>query len=449
MEPTVSHRARNPYRALPLLLFAAPIGAATYTVTTASDAGPGSLRAAITNANVHFGTDLIRFAIPGAGVHTIRPLSELPALEEAVTIDGYTQPGSRANTRRTGTDAVIAIELSGENAPGGARGLTISQKGCTVRGLAINRFREATVGSGGGVAIDSEANGELIAGNFIGTDPTGTAALGNSEGIWLFGSASRVGGTAPADRNIVSGSQNAVGIRVGGDINLIQGNLIGTDASGLEPIPNAGAGVFVQEGSSHFVGGTAPGSGNVVAFNGNEGVSTSPGTVAAILGNSVFENFPSRGIGGIDVGYDGLSPNDACDADSGVKNRQNFPVLASAVSSEGALDVAFTLESAPSLTYRVEFFASEACEDSGYGQGRFYLGAVDVLAAGGCSVAATAHLNVCLSGDFVVTATATDPSGNTSEFSACRALEIGANTACPRRIVPVAAPPPVRVRSRG
>jgi hypothetical protein len=164
-------------------------------------------------------------------------------------------------------------------------------------------------------------------------------------------------------------------------------------------------------------------------FNRNGGVVTAPGAGAAILGNAIFGNLASRGIGGIDIGYDGLSPNDACDADSGDENRQNFPALTSAVSSEGAVDVAFTLESAPNRTYRIEFFASEACDDSGYGQGRFYLGAVNVATAG-CSAAATAHLDVCLTGEFVVTATATDPDGNTSEFSACRALVAGANAAC-------------------
>ena len=111
-----------------------------------------------------------------------------------------------------------------------------------------------------------------------------------------------------------------------------------------------GSGVFVEAGSNHFIGGTAPGSGNVIAFNRNGGVVTSPGAEVAILGNSIFDNLAGAALGGIDLGYDGLSPNDACDADAGVDNRQNFPVLASAVSSEGALDVAFTLESAPNRT---------------------------------------------------------------------------------------------------
>ena len=446
---TMDLRSRS--RFLPVfLLLAAPLPAATYVVTTNSDAGPGSLRAAISNANDHPGADSIVFSIPGAGVHTIRLRSELPAFKDTLTVDGYTQPGSRPNTLFDGDDAVITIELSGEDAPGGTRGLVLTHDGCTVRGLAMNRFHEASVGSGGAVAIESEGKGELITGNFIGTDPSGTIARGNTEGIRIGGKTTRVGGTGPADRNIVSGSENAVGIRIDGDTDVVSGNLIGTDASGLAPIPNQGSGIFVEGGSHHFVGGTLPGSENVVAFNRNGGVVTAPGAGVAILGNSIFSNLGGVALGGIDLGYDGLSPNDACDADSGDKNRQNFPVLSSAVSSEGAVDVAFTLESAPNRTYRIEFFASEVCDDSGHGQGRFYLGAVNVSTTG-CSAAATAHLEVCLTGEFVVTATATDPDGNTSEFSACRALQAGANASCSsRRIVPVTVEPPALVvRPRG
>ena len=424
---------------------AAPVGAATFTVTTANDRGPGSLREAMIQANAHPGADLIAFSIPGPGPHTIRTASPLPAATDPVTIDGYTQPGSRRNTRMAGDDAEIAVELSGENAPAGANGLTLTADGCVVRGLAINGFHETSGGSGG-VAIDSEGIGELIAGNFIGTDASGLVARGNTEGIWLFGPTSRVGGTDVGDRNIVSGSQNAVGIRVAGTASLVQGNLIGTDASGVVPAPNHGAGIFVEGGSHQHLGGTAPGAGNVIAFNGNEGVSTSSGLeIVSILGNSIFDNFPSRGIGGIDIGYDGLSPNDACDADAGDENRQNFPLLSSAVSSGGAVDVVFTLPTAPFKKYRVEFFANDHCEESGYGEGRYFLGAVNVTASGGCVASATAHLDVCVSGDLVITATATDPEGSTSEFSACIPLETRGVVPC-RRVVPAASGPPLRVR---
>src|SRR5207248_2151842 len=113
--------------------------------------------------------------ISGTGVHTVSPLTALPAITETVTIDGYTQPGSSANTHATtqGINAVLKIELSGAMAPANSNfnGLTINADNCTVRGLVINSFQHN--------AIDVSSNGNVIAGNFIGTNAAGTAALPN------------------------------------------------------------------------------------------------------------------------------------------------------------------------------------------------------------------------------------------------------------------------------
>src|SRR5205085_2817947 len=112
-------------------------------VTTTDDSGPGSLRQAILDVNADTGNpaaDTINFAITGDGVHTIRPLSELPAITHPVFVDGYTQSGSRPNTLAVGDDAALAIELDGSLQVGGSRGLTISAANTVVRGLAINRF---------------------------------------------------------------------------------------------------------------------------------------------------------------------------------------------------------------------------------------------------------------------------------------------------------------------
>src|SRR5262245_53416398 len=68
-----------------------------FTVSNTNDSGSGSLRQAILDANNNAGADTIRFAIPGAGVHTITPTSELPTITGPVTIDGYTQQGSSPN----------------------------------------------------------------------------------------------------------------------------------------------------------------------------------------------------------------------------------------------------------------------------------------------------------------------------------------------------------------
>src|SRR5437879_13907421 len=101
----------------PILLVLVAVGssdAATFTVTSTADSGVGTLRNAITLANTTPGADTIAFNISGAGVHTITPLTPLPNITEAVTIDGYTQPGSSVNTLASGDNAVLKIELNGD-----------------------------------------------------------------------------------------------------------------------------------------------------------------------------------------------------------------------------------------------------------------------------------------------------------------------------------------------
>ena len=102
---------------LVLCLAAAHLAATTFTVTNTSDSGAGSLRQAITDANANPGADTIAFNITGSGVHTISPASALPTITEALTINGYSQPGASANTNppNQGTNAVIQIEIDGTN----------------------------------------------------------------------------------------------------------------------------------------------------------------------------------------------------------------------------------------------------------------------------------------------------------------------------------------------
>ena len=115
-----------------LFLLSAHLSGATYMVTTTADSGPGSLRQAILDANANPGTDAIAFNIPGTGVQTIVPLTALPVITEAVTIDGYMQPGSSPNTLAVGDNAVVLIEISGINGIGGF----------TVRPSRLRRWRD-------------------------------------------------------------------------------------------------------------------------------------------------------------------------------------------------------------------------------------------------------------------------------------------------------------------
>src|SRR5215831_13761606 len=120
-----------------------PVAPLVFTVTNTNDNGTGSLRQAISDAN-SMGGGTIQFNIPGAGVHTISPLTVLPTITQTVTIDGYTQPGASPNTNppTMGLNAVLKIQFSGAMAPPGSNfsGITINADNCTVRGLVINSF---------------------------------------------------------------------------------------------------------------------------------------------------------------------------------------------------------------------------------------------------------------------------------------------------------------------
>jgi hypothetical protein len=113
----------------------AAVNAATYTVTNTNNSGAGSLRQAVLDANANAGADTIAFNIPGAGVHTITPTSQLPDITDAVTIDGYTQPGASPNTQMTSDDAMLLIELNGAASGANTTGLSALADNVTIKGL--------------------------------------------------------------------------------------------------------------------------------------------------------------------------------------------------------------------------------------------------------------------------------------------------------------------------
>ena len=180
--------------------------AATFTVNGTADRGDANfadgrcdtdpatsgnqctLRAAIEEANETAGADEIRFDISGIGVKTIATGSRPPTITEAVTIDGYTQPGAKKNTLAKGTNAVLLIQLRGI-AAGDVLELDIAASNVVVRGLVINGFRFEGIRTGG-------AN-TRIEGNLLGTDPSGTQALGNGSGVNAEGLNAAVGAQRP------------------------------------------------------------------------------------------------------------------------------------------------------------------------------------------------------------------------------------------------------------
>jgi hypothetical protein len=417
--------------------------------------------------------DTIAFNIPGQGVQTISPTSELPIITDPVTIDGFTQPGAKPNTNaiddadssKRGFNGTLLVELSGSGVYDTlfASGLTIDAKNCAVRGLIINRYRQSAldirgggtivegnligtdptgqtaIANGYGVLVESPNNqiggtqpasrnvisgnvwgvglslpfysqesaaGSVIAGNFIGTDASGTKGLGNildgiissghvgnstiggaltaarnvissngslntpGDGIRLdtsdgntiqgnyigtdvsgahalgnFGNGisilglsheNQIGGTTPPERNVISA--NAIGISLSANATIVQGNLIGTDATGLLPLGNSLDGISLTSAFENQIGGTDASAGNRVGFNGGNGISINSGYRNSILNNSFLNN---AGIG-IDLGDDGMTANGPYGTDSDPNHLQNYPVLIAAqLLNDGRLSLAY------------------------------------------------------------------------------------------------------------
>jgi hypothetical protein len=393
------------------MLLPRPAHAADFTVTNTNDSGAGSLRQAILAANAAAGADTIKFNVPGSGVKTIRPLTALPAITDPVTIDGYTQPGASPNTKSSGTNAKLMIELDGTETsriPGSSiAGLRIEAENSVVRGLVINRFRN------GGIQLFGEGN--RLEGNFIGTDPSGTLDLGNdNDGVFDADGRNTIGGSTPASRNLISGNGRkfvfADGISVfGSGGTTVQGNLIGTDASGAGDLRNFGSGVDLPT-SNNLVGGTTPGTANTIAFNLGDGVQLGLGIGNRILHNSIFSNEAL----GIDLNEDGSTPNDPKDPDTGPNELQNFPVISSAITSGGQTTIKGRLNSTPNQTFTVRFFSNPPGEN----EGKFFRGQKSVTTNADGNVSFT-FVPAKVVGQ-LVTATATNSGGSTSEFSAPR-----------------------------
>jgi hypothetical protein len=492
-------RLRTVLAALAVLTGALPLSANTYTVINTADTGAGSLRQAITDANANPGADVIHFNIPGSdpncdagGVCTITPsASGLPVITDALTIDGYTQPGSVVNTSATGTNAVLKIVLSGANA--GFAGISLGANSITIRGLVIGGGFATGIGGGSltdihilgcfvgvdatgntafpnagngiyitstdGLTIGSTAladrnlvsgNGNIgmaiglgsltgsivVQGNLVGTNAAGTAAIPNgSDGMTTdangLGGTYTIGGSAANAGNVFSGN-TARGLFVGGfgsgTAFVVQGNLIGTDATGTQPLPN---GYYGLRGTMNgaVIGGTGAGEGNVIAYNPGGGiVSDSGNTGVSMRGNSIHDNGSGpfgHGVGidlcsGI-VGGDGVTPNDAGDGDTGTNNLQNFPIVSSAaaLAPSSGTHVTGVIHSTPSTTFDLDFYSNPACipHPHDYLQGRTYIGSGQVITDGSGTGSFSLDVPGTIQAGERVSATATDPSGNTSEFS--------------------------------
>ncbi len=360
------------------------------------------------------------------------------ASQYGVELTGAGTTGNQVLGNLVGTNAAGSAAVPngiGVFVVGGASGNTVANNT-----LAGN--------SAAGVALSGAGTtGNVVAGNRIGT-ADGKAALANLEGVIINGGAANntVGGTTAAARNVISGNtRSGVDVNSAGTSgNLVEGNFIGVAADGTSALGNGLHGVILfASAANNTVGGAAapaaggpgaplggagsaaPGVGNVIAFNGGAGVvvgtdtadgyaNTQAGTGNAVLGNSVFANAKL----GIDLGNaDGVTANNF-NGNLGPNNYQNYPVLTSAIASGNSVLVTGTLQSASNSTYRVEVFANATPVPSGHGQGQAYLGYVTVTTDGGGNATFAAVLPDAQASGQIVSATATDPLGNTSEFAA-------------------------------
>ena len=245
-----------------LLLSLAAAGyalALDFTVINVDDSGDGSLRWAINQANSNTGADRILFDIPAGlcdpfySYCTISPLTTLPVLtDDGTTIDGYSQSGAAKATESS--PPILMIQLNGSLATN-TNGLNIGSADNIIQGLIINRF------DFNGIAIGtSGATGNVIKGNFIGTNFDGTASQGNGyDGIFIGDQASNntVGDCSQFPiapylyTNVLSGNGwDGVGIHGNGtNENCVGNNLVGTDVTGMELLGNTLHGVYIYGGA--------------------------------------------------------------------------------------------------------------------------------------------------------------------------------------------------------
>jgi Domain of unknown function DUF11 len=492
----------------------AVLGGPSFVVTNTNDSGLGSLREAIINANLTPGTQAITFAIPATdarhfyyrndGVagnvttadiatttatddaniadidpdwpfswYSIQPDSDLPKIVDTITIDGYSQPGSRQNTLPApgALNTVLRIELDGTNAPDEGLNLGIGDasgdsSNSRIDGLAINRF------GGDGIELDTLDGNNVIAGSFIGTDVSGTVDLGNrGDGVFVdFEAGDTIGGATADSRNLIS-ANDGNGIRMDATSGaFIIGNVVGPDRIAAFALPNGSAAVlFTDEQEAGVFAAVQPlllsadvdpapnetrnnlyegfrsgqGAGVVMKYFGADAYLragsdlrddlkkleqarptsnnlTPPGNVTTAVSPALTVQAltaAAPAVLGIDLGLDGVTPNDPGDLDGGPNGFQNFPVLESATTIDGSTTIVGTLNSLSLSRFRIDLYSS-SYDTRVIRAGEEFLGSVEVTtdAAGNTSFTFASPLAVPIGQSVISTATLVD-AGATSEFS--------------------------------
>ncbi|HZY87889.1 MAG TPA: hypothetical protein VFE78_23850 [Gemmataceae bacterium] len=321
---------------------------------------------------------------------------------------------------------LIGAAADGTTALGNAVGVLIENSatantvGGQINPFAVDIGQPTNVisGNGYGVVLAGNVSQNVVEGNFIGTDTSGGAALGNTYvGVVIEGgaAANTVGGTSVTVANtIASNSYGVVLSGTGTTQNVVEGNYVGTNntGTGRSGPPTANrlgniVGVVIENGASgNTVGGTAAGAGNTIAFSVGQGVVM----VGASYGDSFLSNsiFGNGGLG-IDLGSAAPLPNGPSPRMFIPNNGQNFPTFTLSGNA-----IAGTLTSTPNTSFLVQFFSSPPGSSF---QGQTLIGSVTVTTDAGGNASFSLSVAAVPAGD-AVNATATNlTTGDTSEFS--------------------------------
>jgi uncharacterized repeat protein (TIGR01451 family) len=330
---------------------------------------------------------------------------------DGIEIRGNSSQGNRIYGNLVGTD------ISGNRAlPNTFDGLFISGGGFNVIGGTEAGQRNIFSGNGFRGIHLFVSNSNTIQNNYVGTTMNGSSALPNTfaGGVVIqSGTNNQIGGPLPEQRNLISGNSGDGVNLIGANRTVIQNNHIGTDVSGQLSIGNLGYGI-TSSGNDNLIGGLTPGVANIVAFNGGtisqDGIRISGGTGNSIFSNSIHSN---RGLG---IALTGSG-----------NNGQVPPSLTVASTGVGRTLIQGTLAgSLRNSQYRLQFFSNNVPDPSGFGEGRTLIGEATVTTDDQGTAAINLTLQNPVQVDQYITATATDPNGNTSSFSAALRVEPGA-----------------------
>lgn len=445
-----------------------------------------TLRAAIQEINAEGWEPNIEFDIQGAAPHKIELITSLPPVEKSTIISTRLGSGSKISginslpppsvivsgselisngfsfeTQSSGsiieglaiygfgnsaimvkTDDVsirgnyIGTDPDGSKVGNGTSGIHINEGIGTIIGGQASDHRNVIVGNEIGVLGES-ASQSIIIGNWFGLMPDSVEVFENSQsGIQIEGGANNgIGGATEVPGtgrgNIIVGG--GVGIIVDSNETLIRGNLIG-DATEPTDSPSPfrlRVGGIQISGNTAMIGGDDELESNTIGHIGGSGVFV---TESSTRGITIRKNsiFATDGLG-IDLEALGVTENDSLDIDQGPNDLINYPVLDSIKTAEGnpsggIVQIYGRLEGASSQTLTVDVYLNDSCNASGYGGGKVWLGSAsattDAAGAGQFQVSFVSSGDKEYDRKKRISATVTDGSGNTSEFSACDARKI-------------------------